>query len=73
MPIVIDFSKCCWKEGTCKKCGCATDGDCCDGCAEACPTEAITRGDVISIDEDLCTECNACIDACPNDALTMGE
>ena len=41
--------------------------DQCGDCAEACPTEAITKNDlgVYLIDGDLCTLCGVCVDACP--------
>ena len=73
--IIIDYDKCCWKNGACSKCGCSSgnfSGNCCDGCAEACPTEAITRADKLIIDQDLCIECNVCIEACEHGALTEG-
>jgi len=70
--IVIDYDKCCWKEGACTECGCfGGGGGCCDGCAEACPVEAITRQDRVVIDADACTDCSACVDACEHDALTL--
>ncbi len=71
--IVIDYDKCCWKDGACSKCGCSSDSNCCDGCAEVCPVDAITRADKLVIDEEACIDCNACIEACENEALTQVE
>ena len=43
-------------------------------CADACPTEAITR-DLLTgawlVNADECIGCGACADACPNGALTF--
>jgi anaerobic dimethyl sulfoxide reductase subunit B (iron-sulfur subunit) len=42
-------------------------------CAEACPTDAIAKGDdgFVGVDADLCIGCEACIDACPFGTMTM--
>ncbi|MFA6600297.1 MAG: NADH-quinone oxidoreductase subunit NuoB [Candidatus Omnitrophota bacterium] len=44
----------------------------CEGCAEACPTEAIRRvdGGGIAVDLGKCLFCRDCQEACPNGALT---
>ncbi|MBQ7978156.1 MAG: 4Fe-4S binding protein [Candidatus Methanomethylophilaceae archaeon] len=41
----------------------------CGACADACPSGAITIGDVAVIDASVCTECGACIDECPAGAI----
>ena len=41
----------------------------CGACADACPSGAITIGDVTVIDPAACTECGACIDECPASAI----
>jgi Fe-S-cluster-containing hydrogenase component 2 len=68
MPIVIDYSKCCWKDGKCSSCKC---GGACIGCVEACPTGALTRKDNVQIDHSQCIECELCIKACKHDAISM--
>lgn len=68
MPIKIDYSKCCWKDGKCAGCTC---GKACVGCVEVCPVQAITRGKRLEIDTRICIECGACISACTHDALSL--
>lgn len=49
-------------------------GECtgCGGCAESCPTGAITVVDERpQVNSDLCNRCGICIDGCPEGALTM--
>ena len=41
----------------------------CGACADACPNEAITVGDIAQIDADKCVDCGACIEECPVGAL----
>jgi ferredoxin len=41
----------------------------CGLCAEECPVEAISEGDIYVIDPDLCTECGVCADTCPVGAI----
>lgn len=44
----------------------------CGACEKACPEEGIlkfTRGKLISIDGNKCTNCLACYQACPSDAI----
>ncbi|OGY42509.1 MAG: hypothetical protein A2Y82_04035 [Candidatus Buchananbacteria bacterium RBG_13_36_9] len=69
MPIVIDYKKCCWKNGKCQSCKC---GKACVGCVEACSVEAISRKKMVKINPKLCIECGACIAACKHGALKMG-
>ncbi len=42
----------------------------CGACIDSCPVEAISEGDIYSIDADKCIDCGACADACPVDAPT---
>jgi ferredoxin len=41
----------------------------CGACLPTCPVEAISEGDIYSIDPDACTDCGACTDSCPVDAI----
>lgn len=41
----------------------------CGACADACPQNAITVGDVAVIDANACVDCGACIDECPSSAI----
>ena len=41
----------------------------CGACADACPSSAITIGDVAVIDASVCVDCGACIDECPAGAI----
>ncbi|MCQ2486405.1 MAG: 4Fe-4S binding protein [Clostridia bacterium] len=47
----------------CIACGC---------CADACPVDAISEGDIYTIDADACLDCGSCADTCPNDAIVAG-
>ena len=69
--IVVDYSKCCWKNGSCEKCSCGSSSTKCVGCVEACPVGAIKRKKKVEIDKKLCTSCGACVKACPKKALSM--
>ena len=69
MVVKIDYKKCCWKDGKCTSCRC---GGACDGCIKACPFEAITRGKVVKVDPDKCTDCGACISSCKHGAISLG-
>ena len=84
MPIKIDYSKCCWKDGKCASsgCGCGSGGcddkskkavaaTVCDGCVEACPVEALERKKKLVLDKEKCIECGACVAACKHDALAL--
>ena len=48
-------------EDTCTACGL---------CADACPSDAITVGDVAVVSADDCVDCGSCIDECPQEAIT---
>ena len=37
----------------------------CGACADNCPVEAISEGDIYVINQDTCIECGACADICP--------
>ncbi|MDR0424923.1 MAG: 4Fe-4S binding protein [Clostridiales Family XIII bacterium] len=40
----------------------------CGACMSECPTEAISEGDIYTINPDTCIDCGACASACPVDA-----
>jgi ferredoxin hydrogenase large subunit len=67
--IKIDYEKCCWKDGKCSSCSCS--GAKCVGCAEACPTQAITRGKLVEINQNKCLNCGACVAACKYGAVSL--
>jgi Fe-S-cluster-containing hydrogenase component 2 len=68
MTLLIDYDKCCWKDGKCTSCTCGGE---CSGCLDACPVGAITRTDKVIIDQEACIGCGACITACEHDALQL--
>ena len=37
----------------------------CGTCIDECPVEAISEGDIYSINPDVCTDCGTCADVCP--------
>ena len=41
----------------------------CGTCIDECPVEAISEGDIYTIDADLCTDCGTCADVCPSEAI----
>ncbi|HOA46619.1 MAG TPA: 4Fe-4S binding protein [Paludibacteraceae bacterium] len=41
----------------------------CGSCLSACPLEAISEGEIYSIDPDICSDCGACAEVCPSDAI----
>jgi ferredoxin len=41
----------------------------CGACADVCPQDAISVGDIAVIDHEKCVECNACVDECPSGAM----
>ncbi len=40
----------------------------CGACIAECPVEAISEGDIYTIDEGACIDCGACQSVCPVDA-----
>jgi Fe-S-cluster-containing hydrogenase component 2 len=68
MKILVDYSKCCWKDGKCSACNC---GGNCNGCVEICPVQAISREDIVKINDESCISCGACISACEHSALSF--
>ena len=40
----------------------------CGACQAECPTDAISEGDIYSIDPEKCIDCGACAGVCPVDA-----
>ncbi len=41
----------------------------CGACIDECPVDAISEGDIYSIDADACTDCGACADVCPTESI----
>lgn len=41
----------------------------CGACIDNCPVEAISEGDIYSIDPEICTDCGTCADNCPTGAI----
>ncbi len=41
----------------------------CGSCIDECPVDAISEGEIYSIDPDLCTDCGDCADVCPTEAI----
>jgi ferredoxin len=41
----------------------------CGACQAECPVDAISEGDIYSIDPDTCIDCGACVSACPVGAI----
>ena len=44
----------------------------CGTCQSACPTGAISEGDIYKIDPDVCISCGSCAEVCPSGAITKG-
>lgn len=40
----------------------------CGACISECPVEAISEGDIYSIDDSKCIDCGACASVCPVEA-----
>lgn len=68
MTLVIDYEKCCFKDGKCSSCSC---GGACTGCVEACPVGALSRDQILELDASKCISCGACIGACKYGALSL--
>lgn len=64
--IIIDYDKCCFKDGKCVTCDCS---GACEGCVEVCPAGALERKDTLIFYPDKCIDCGACIRACKYNAL----
>jgi ferredoxin len=45
----------------------------CGSCIDECPVEAISEGDIYSINADVCTDCGTCADICPSEAIHPGK
>jgi len=72
MKPIIDYNKCCWKNGSCNcGCNCESGKSSCIGCAEVCSVGAIKRKNKVVIDYKKCIGCGACVEACPNKALSL--
>lgn len=45
----------------------------CGACPDECPVDAISEGDIYTIDPDLCTDCGSCAEVCPVDCISIDE
>ena len=45
----------------------------CGTCIDEGPVEAISEGDIYSINADVCTDCGTCADVCPSEAIHPAE
>ena len=45
----------------------------CGTCIDECPVEAISEGDIYSINPAVCTDCGTCADVCPSEAIHPAE
>ena len=41
----------------------------CGACADECPVECISEGDIYVVDADVCIDCCACEAVCPTDSI----
>lgn len=42
----------------------------CGTCIGECPLEAISEGDIYSINPDICSDCGTCAEVCPTGAIS---
>lgn len=42
----------------------------CGACQPVCPVDAISEGDIYTINADTCIDCGACVSECPSDAIS---
>ena len=42
----------------------------CGACIDSCPVNAISEGDIYTINADTCTDCGACASECPTEAIS---
>ena len=45
----------------------------CGVCIDECPVDAISEGDIYTIDANLCTDCGSCAEVCPVEAISIDE
>jgi ferredoxin len=45
----------------------------CGTCIDECPVDAISEGDIYTIDPSLCTDCGSCAEVCPVEAISLDE
>jgi len=50
----------------------STDCVGCGACKEVCPVEAISEGDLYTINPEVCIDCGACQGECPSNAISAG-
>ncbi len=71
MAVIIDYKKCCWKDGKCISCGCGGSSKKCKGCVEACPAGALERKKKVIFHPEKCISCGACAAACTKGAIKL--
>jgi NAD-dependent dihydropyrimidine dehydrogenase PreA subunit len=56
-----------------KKMAYVISDDCiaCGSCISECPVDAISEGDIYTIDADLCSDCGSCASVCPSEAISQ--
>lgn len=45
----------------------------CGACKPVCPVDAISEGDIYTINPETCIDCGACVDQCPVSAISLEE
>ncbi|MCB1154431.1 MAG: 4Fe-4S binding protein [Deltaproteobacteria bacterium] len=55
------------------KCHIIDDCIACGSCAEECPVDAISEGDIYVVDPAVCEGCSKCAEVCPVDACILTE